>query len=54
MRKGINAAIVDNEYRRKKVYEKKHREKCIDQDCTNCKYSKICIEGECGDEKKVD
>ena len=46
--RGYNAKLIDEEYRRKKMYQKREREICKDRDCNKCKYQDICLEGEEG------
>lgn len=46
MIKGYNASIVDNEYRTRKAYKRRRREKCKDKKCIECEYHKVCEEGE--------
>lgn len=41
---------IDNEYRRRKAYEKAKRQKCKEKECINCQYSKICEDKEIEDE----
>lgn len=45
MNGSILASYIDEEYRIKKSYEKKQRQKCIINDkkqCDKCKYAQIC------------
>nr|DAF33174.1 MAG TPA: hypothetical protein [Caudoviricetes sp.] len=45
MRGSIIANYIDNEYRRRKFYENKKRQKCIvdeKRQCDKCKYFNIC------------
>ena len=44
------ASEIDAEYRRRKVFEKKQREKC-NKSCSECKYERICTETEREDER---
>jgi radical SAM protein with 4Fe4S-binding SPASM domain len=45
MRGSIIANYIDDEYRRRKFYENKKRQKCIideKRQCEKCKYLNIC------------
>lgn len=56
MRGSIIAGYIDNEYRRKKMFEKKKRQKCIideEKKCNICEYKPICEDRE-GNYEKMD
>ena len=48
--KGYNAMLVDNEYKRKKAFLNKTRQKCKDIKCVDCKYQNVCLESGINDE----
>lgn len=49
----IIANEIDQEYRRKKFYESRNKQKCKNKSCKECSIKKNCTEGG-KDEEKVD
>ncbi len=48
MKGSILAGQIMDEYRRKKYYANKRRQKCKDKNCEECRFRDVCIEGEKG------
>ena len=46
MKYSIIASQIDEEYKRRKRYEKRERQNCKEKHCDNCKYQIICEESE--------
>ncbi len=46
------ASDIDNEYRRRKAYEKKQRANCKEKQCFSCEYVRICSVSNDGIEKE--
>ena len=40
------AGYIDQEYRRRKAYERKKRVSCMAKDCKTCQYERICEDKE--------